>query len=245
VNKAEIIKMIALLDLTALNIDDTAMSVEKLCQAAKTPIGHVAAVCVYSRFLPIVTNKLSASNIKVATVVNFPSGQATKDEVLAEIDAALLQGADEIDMVIPYQQCLLGELKSALDLVASAKDRCANASLKVILETGAFANAQLLAKLSYAVLVAGADFLKTSTGKIPIGATLPAAKILLSAIAEFYRKNGTWRGFKVSGGVREIATAKQFMLLAEKICGSGYTQAKTFRIGASSLLNNLLAVFDK
>lgn len=245
ISKAEIGRIIALLDLTSLNANDTANHIQDLCLDAATREGSVAAVCIYPNFISTAVNVLRGSGIKVATVANFPSGKDNPEEVFTAIERAITAGADEIDVVIPYQACLQGYTKPALSLVADCKARCENRVLKVIVETGAFANEKLLARLSYDLLLAGADFLKTSSGKISVGATLPAVKIFLHAILEFHGKTGEWRGCKVSGGVRGIVQAREYIALAEQMCGQDYIQAKTFRIGASSLWDTLLQAVEE
>ena len=229
--------LVELIDLTSLNETDTAETISALCQKAVTPLGHVAAVCFYPRFVKLAKEKLANTPVKIATVANFPHGNESLENVLALIRSAIKDGADEIDVVFPYPFFLQGNKEEAYEFIRQCKAECTDAILlKVILETGALVEAALIAEVSYNVSNAGADFLKTSTGKIAVGATLDAARVMLETIKKIPRPIG----IKISGGVRTIEQALQYIALAEDIMGPGWVSPKHFRIGASQLLDQLL-----
>lgn len=225
------------LDLTDLDEGCDTAAVETLCKRAQTPHGSVAAVCLWPRFVAQGRGLLAHTGIKVATVVNFPSGDDPLEAVVAATRAALTDGADEIDMVVPWKRLVAGDDAAVTEAVRTVKQACGEATLKAILETGAIGDEARIAVAAMRALEGGADFLKTSTGKTPVGATPRAAEILLDAIA---RKGGS-AGFKASGGVRTIAEAGTYLELADRILGPGWAGPKHFRIGASSLLDALLA----
>jgi deoxyribose-phosphate aldolase len=231
---------IRLMDLTTLNDDDTDAIVIELCHQAHTPVGDTAAVCIYPRFVPIARKTLreqATEQIRIATVTNFPHGNDDIEIATAETRAAIAYGTDEVDVVFPYRALLRGEEQVGYDLVASCKEACGDKLLKVILESGELKEPALIRRASEIAIDAGADFIKTSTGKVPINATLEAAEVMLDVIKE---KNSTI-GFKVAGGVKDAATAKAYLDLARKILGDDWVDASHFRFGASSLLGNLLA----
>lgn len=232
---------ISCLDLTCLNADDTEDSIRELCQRAVTPMGKVAAVCIAPEFVNFVKRKALDAKIKIATVANFPSGDENALDVLENIKESLFDGADEIDLVFPYEKYLAGETTAAISLVEKAKTLCGKKKLKVILETGALKTPDAIEAASRDCLAAGADFLKTSTGKIMPGATLEAAAIMLDAIKQYQQNNSRTVGFKASGGVRSADDAAHYLKLAELIMGDNWVSPKTFRLGASSLLTALLA----
>jgi deoxyribose-phosphate aldolase len=229
--------LLPLLDLTSLQEDDTEETITALCQKAVTSFGKVAAVCVYPRFVPLVHQKLLDSEVKVATVSNFPHGQAPLSSVIVEIKQAMQQGADEIDVVMPYQAYFAGEQEYVKDFISQCRATCGpKICLKVILETGAFSHSEIIAAATRDMLIAGADFIKTSTGKIAIGATPEAVKTILSVIHDTpYRI-----GCKVSGGIRTLAQAAIYWQLAQDIVGRDWPTPKTFRIGASHLFDEIL-----
>ena len=226
------------LDLTSLNDTDTDDTIRTLCQRALTPLGHVAAVCVFPEFVGVAKECLQDTDIQVATVVNFPSGNEALNDVIAEVKQALFDSADEIDVVFPYEFYLAGERDYCIDFIRQVKKACGHRLLKVILESGAFSSMEVLAAASHDALTAGADFLKTSTGKIAEGATLEAARVMLTAIKSFDAHRVI--GFKVSGGVRTTEDAAHYIQLARDIMGEDWVSARTFRIGASGLLDHLL-----
>jgi deoxyribose-phosphate aldolase len=227
------------LDLTSLNDTDTEDDIRSLCQQAITPLGNVAAICLAPEFVDFAKRTLVDPSIEIATVANFPSGNDTPAQVLACVKTALFDGATEIDVVLPYQAYANGDTETAIALIADVKKLCGKITLKVILESGALTPAQI-AGASKDCLIAGADFLKTSTGKIAQGASLAAAKIMLTALKEYGATNARTVGFKASGGVRTPAEAADYIQLARKIMGEDWVSAKTFRLGASSLLKALL-----
>lgn len=226
-------KIISLIDLTSLNEDDTEDRIVSLLQKAVTLKGSVAAVCVLPRFVSFVKNHLKSTSISVATVVNFPSGNESADIILRSIDAALRAGANEIDMVFPYEQYLSGKKEEALQLVSLCKVHCKDAMLKVILETSAWKDEKVLHEASRAVLQAGADFLKTSTGKTEKGATLEAARVMLSAIQKCRLELNRPLGLKISGGLRTVAQVIPYLELAETMMGVSWIHPDHFRIGTS------------
>ncbi|QMT31474.1 deoxyribose-phosphate aldolase [Alysiella filiformis] len=231
-------QIVQVMDLTSLNETDTPATIIALCDKARNALGDVAAVCVYLPFVALAKSRLPET-VAVATVVNFPTGDEPAEQVIADTQQALQDGANEIDMVFPYRAFQQGQAEVGRDLTAKIAQICheKGAKLKVILETGAL-NDEEIAQIAQICIQAGADFLKTSTGKIPQGASLNAAAILLQAIQKSGKQDGV--GIKLSGGVREIQAAHDFMQQAADVFGTDWVQAKTFRIGASALLDNLL-----
>ena len=234
-------KALSLMDLTTLNDDDTNDIVINLCKQAKTSVGSTAAVCVYPRFVPIARKTLKAlgaDSVKIATVTNFPHGDSDIEIAVAETKAAVAYGADEVDVVFPYKALMSGNAQIGYDLVRACKDVCGDAVvLKVIIESGELESSVLIRLASEIAIEAGADFIKTSTGKVPVNATLEAAKIMLQVIKD---KNPSV-GFKAAGGVKTAEQAADYLALAESIMGADWVSSKTFRFGASSLLGDLLA----
>jgi deoxyribose-phosphate aldolase len=228
------------LDYTSLNDTDTTDDIRTLCQHSATPLGNVAAVCVYPNFVNFAKLALANMDIKIATVVNFPSGNEGLSDTLALVRSALFAGADEIDVVLPYQAYLNGQHEFCDNYLRAVKEACGHALLKVILETGELANAELIRQASLDAIAAGADFLKTSTGKVSVGATLEAAAIMLDVIQQHASQTGKMLGFKASGGIRTAQDAAQYLTLAQLILDTHNINSATFRIGASSLLKNLL-----
>lgn len=233
---------LSLLDLTDLSDACTPEAIEKICADARTPHGNAAAICIWPRFVAQARAILGAdSPVKIATVVNFPSGDLPVETVVAETTAALADGADEIDLVIPYRALLEGDELAVRTMVAAVREACpAPAKLKVILETGELKDRDLIRNASHIAIIEGADFIKTSTGKVAVNATLEAADIMLTAIRESGRKVG----FKPAGGVRTVADARLYLGLADTIHGPDWIMPSTFRFGASGLLNDILAVLD-
>lgn len=229
-------QVISLIDLTSLNLDDTDVKIITLCEQAQTPMGNVAAVCVYPKFVKLAKQQLINSDILVATVVNFPYGEDLIDQVVNDISAALADGADEIDVVIPYHEVKNDNAEKIQDFIAQCKQACGTVTLKVILETGEL-TADEIAQASRYAIAGGADMLKTSTGKVAVHATLEAAEIMLTEI----KNSGKNIGLKISGGVRTVAQAEPYITLATKFMGEPFIDPKTFRFGASNLLNDVLA----
>jgi deoxyribose-phosphate aldolase len=235
---------ISLMDLTTLNDDDTDAKVITLCHAAHTAAGDTAAVCIYPRFIPIARKTLreqGCSHIRIATVTNFPHGGADIDIAVAETRAGVAYGADEVDVVFPYRALMAGDAETGQQLVSACKAACADAvKLKVIIESGELQTPELIRTASEICIDAGADFIKTSTGKVPVNATLEAAGVMLQVI----RERNPEVGFKAAGGVSDAAAAKQYMDLAAEIMGDEWVNAEHFRFGASSLLASLLAELE-
>lgn len=228
--------LIACLDYTNLDEQASEADIQQLCETAEMQATPVAAVCVYSRFVALCKQTLTNKNIQIATVVNFPSGEQRLSEVRQEIEFSLASGATEIDLVFPYQNFLAGNRKaSEIFLNECEKQIHPHATLKIILETGVLGQAPSIHDASLLALDQGADFLKTSTGKVPIGATLEAAEIMLSAIHSRNKEVG----FKASGGVKTPKEAYEYYLLTKSLLQTEPC-AKNFRIGASRLLDALL-----
>ncbi len=225
------------LDLTDLSEGSDADAVSRLCERAQTPQGSVAAVCIWPQFVPLARAALANTGIRVATVVNFPGGDQPFDDVKEDTRDALSEGADEIDLVVPWRDLVAGDAAIVSALVREIKEVCGDAPLKAILETGEIADLALIALAAEAAIDGGADFLKTSTGKTPVSATPEAARVVLETIS---RRGGT-AGFKASGGVKTTADAAVYLDLADRILGPGWAGPRHFRFGASALLDDLLA----
>ena len=228
-------RLLGLIDLTSLN-DARDDKIAALCAKAVTPHGNVAAVCSWPDFAAEMAKALEGTGISVAVVVNFPSGDGPLEAAVTEARAAAEAGARELDLVWPYKAWLSGEHKAAMAMVLAVKEAGQGAKLKVILESGAFDSLDDLAAASRDAIAAGADTLKTSTGKIAQGASPAAARIMLEAIRESARPVG----FKASGGIRSVADAEAYLALAEEIMGPDWPSPETFRIGASRLLDDVL-----
>ncbi|MGD8107998.1 deoxyribose-phosphate aldolase [Pantoea sp. FN0302] len=240
---AAALRALKLMDLTTLNDDDTDAKVIALCQQAKSPAGNTAAICIYPRFIPIARKTLreqGTPDIRIATVTNFPHGNDDIEIALAETRAAIAYGADEVDVVFPYRTLMAGDSETGFKLVKACKEACAAASvlLKVIIETGELKEEALIRQASEIAIDAGADFIKTSTGKVPVNATPEVAKIMMEVIRDKGVQDCV--GFKPAGGVRTAEDAALYLQLADDILGSGWADARHFRFGASSLLASLL-----
>lgn len=233
-------KALSLLDLTDLTDNCDAAAIEKLCGQAVTPFGTTAAICIWPRFVAQARGILGKAHaVRIATVVNFPSGDLAVADVIAETKRAIADGADEIDLVIPYRAFLAGNEAAVTEMVTAVKAACTPpVILKTILETGEIKDAARIRRASELAIAAGSDFIKTSTGKVAVNATLPAAGIMLTAI----RDSGRPVGFKPAGGVRTVADAGDYLALAASILGEGWATPKTFRFGASGLLGDILSV---
>ncbi len=235
-NKTAAERALPLLDLTSLNDDDTEEKIRDLCRRAVGAFGSVAAVCIWPRFLPAAGDALSETDVRLATVVNFPRGDSPVEEVKKETEDALEAGADEIDLVFPWRAFLADETEGPRKMVESIRRTSEGKTLKVILETGELKSAMKISQAGRIALDAGADFLKTSTGKTEVSATLEAANAML----ELIRDSGRPVGFKASGGIRTTSQAADYLALADLIMGPSWATPETFRFGASSLLNDLL-----
>lgn len=232
--------LIASLDLTSLSTADTEETITALCRKALTPYGNTAAVCVYPQFIPLVQSLVPAQ-IKIATVINFPAGLADLHLLEKEINTALRLGADELDVVLPYRTLLNGDTKFCAEYLAKARELCGKKTLKIIIESGELKTVANIKLASALCIEAQADFIKTSTGKTDISATPEAANIILESIKQS-KKN---IGFKASGGIKTLEDAKKYLTLAQSIMGTSWVNTSHFRIGASSVLNNLLATIEQ
>lgn len=233
---------LSLMDLTSLNADDTDTDIESLCQQAKTPFGHPAAVCVFPQFVVTARRALTAhtlsGEVKIAAVTNFPDGDADIMKAARETREAVASGADEVDVVLPYRTLINGDEDTCLEFVEMCQAACGGqALLKVILETGEIKDPALIKRASEIAIEGGADFIKTSTGKVAVNATLEAAEIMLNAIND----SGQDVGFKAAGGVSTTEDAAEYLALAADIMGPAWITPKHFRFGASGLLTNLVA----
>lgn len=239
--KAVAARALALIDLTDLGDAATEAGARDLCTRAVTAHGPVAAVCLWPRFVATAKAALAGTPVKIATVVNFPLGGEDTAAVVAETEAALADGADEIDLVLPWRAFVAGRRGFAETQVVKLKEVTAGrAVLKVILETGEIGDAGLVRAAADAALAAGADFVKTSTGKVKVNATLEAAEILIEAI----RASGRPAGFKAAGGIRTVAEAAGYLAVADRLMGPTWASPATFRFGATALLSDVLAVLD-
>lgn len=238
---------LSMVDLTTLEGMDTENKVIQLCRKAVRPHVHgkdipsVAAVCVYPPFVKAAKRELQGTGINVASVATaFPSGHATLQEKLAEVRFCVDQGADEIDMVISRGEFLRGNYNFTFDEVAAVKEACGPAHLKVILETGELQTLDNVRKASDISMYAGADFIKTSTGKVSPAATLPVTLVMLEAIRDYYLKTGIRIGMKPAGGIRDSKTALQYLVTVKETLGADWLNPDLFRFGASTLANDLL-----
>ena len=236
-------RALALMDLTTLNEDDTDEKVTALCRQANSPAGKTAAICIYPRFIPLakkILREQGTPDIRIATVTNFPHGNDDVAIAVAETKAAIAYGADEVDVVFPYRALIAGNAQIGFELVQTCKAVCQDAHvlLKVIIETGELKQEALIRQASEIAIDAGADFIKTSTGKVPVNATPESAAIMLKAIRD--KGVGERVGFKAAGGVRNAEDAAIYLQLADDIMGAEWATAQHFRFGASSLLASLL-----
>lgn len=247
-SKIEALKMaLSMIDLTTLEGMDTEGKVIQLCQKAIKPhaslpnLPTVAAVCVYPNMVKVAKERLKGSGIHVASVATaFPSGMATLEDKLEETKRAVEYGADEVDMVISRGKFLKGEYNFVSDEIQAVKEACGGAHLKVILETGELQTYENVRKASDLAMQAGADFIKTSTGKIQPAATQPVTLVMLEAIRDYYYETGRMVGMKPAGGIRKAKQAIQYLVLVKETLGSKWLTPEYFRFGASSLTNDLL-----
>lgn len=235
-------RVFSCIDNTTLNGTDNEAHVATFCKHTME-MGKVAAVCVYPRFVSVTKKTLAGSEIKVASVAGaFPHGQLPIALKVEEVKYAIGEGADEIDMVLSRGALLAGEDTLVRDEVAMMKEACQGRTLKVILETGELPSPTLIAKASQLAIDGGADFIKTSTGKIGVGATLEAAEIMLTVINENVKKGKNWVGFKAAGGISTPEEALAYAEMAKKIMGDDFVKNQTFRIGASRLTDRMHAI---
>ncbi len=247
-SKLAALKMaLSMVDLTTLDAKDTPGKVRQLCIKAMHPhdsvpgIPQVAAVCVYPTMVRIAKETLKGSKVQVAAVSTaFPSGMSTRKVKLEETRFAVNEGADEIDMVISRGHFLQGEYNYVYDEIAAVKEACGAAHLKVILETGELSTLDNVRLASDIAMQAGADFIKTSTGKIQPAATLPVTLVMLEAIRDFYYETGKKIGMKPAGGIATAKLAIQYLVVLRETLGEDWLNSKMFRFGASTLANDLL-----
>src|SRR3954454_334711 len=243
--KAQAIDLaIRMVDLTTLEGADTPGEVRSLGRKPRRPEADcppVAAVCVYPSMVPTAFEALRGSGVHLASVATaFPSGQAPLDVKLADAKAAVAAGADEIDMVISRGAFLAGDYAKVFDEIVAVKEASGDAHLKVILETGELGTYDNVRRASWLAMMAGADFIKTSTGKVPVAATLPVTLIMLEAVRDFRALHGRQVGVKPAGGIRTTKDAIKYLVMINETVGDDWLDPDRFRFGASSLLNDLL-----
>jgi deoxyribose-phosphate aldolase len=238
---------ISMVDLTTLEGADTPGKVRNLSRKAMLPdpdypeTPHTAAICVYPDMVPTAVAELKGSGVKVASVATaFPSGRSSLEVKLADTKIALDGGADEIDMVIDRGAFLAGRYGSVFDQIVAVKRACGQARLKVILETGELATYDNVRRASWLALLAGADFIKTSTGKISPAATLPVVHVMLQAVKDWKAQTGEQRAVKPAGGIRTAKDAIRYLVAVHEVAGPEWLDPYYFRFGASSVLNDLI-----
>jgi deoxyribose-phosphate aldolase len=251
---AWLLRAITCMDLTTLSGDDTDERVRRLCAKARHPIQgdllrklkiedlgiHVAAVCVYHRFVETARRALEGSNVRVAAVsTGFPAGLSAFTERIAEIRSSVEAGANDIDVVITRALVFGGRWQELYDEIAAFKQACGTAHLKVILGTGDLLTLRNVARASQVAMMAGADFIKTSTGKEPTNATLPVGFVMTRAIREYAVETGMAVGFKPAGGIRNAKQSLEWLALMKEELGLPWMKAELFRFGASGLLNDI------
>jgi deoxyribose-phosphate aldolase len=247
-SKVEALKLVlSMIDLTTLEGQDTPGKVRQLCQKAihlhdaMPGLPHVAAVCVYPTMVGIAKQALAGHDIKVASVATaFPSGMSDLRIKLADTRMAVEAGADEIDMVISRGAFLAGDYRYVFDEIKAVKAACGDAHLKVILETGELGTLDRVRRASVLAMYAGADFIKTSTGKIQPAATMPVTLVMLQAIRDFYRETGRMVGMKPAGGISSSKLAIHYLVMLRETLGNAWMTPEWFRFGASSLANDVL-----
>jgi deoxyribose-phosphate aldolase len=247
-SKLTALKMaLSMIDLTTLEAKDTPCKVLQLCAKARRPyeampdVPSVAAVCVYPNMINIAKKALEGTNIHLASVATaFPSGMSNQKFKIEETKWAVDQGADEIDMVISRGRFLTGDYNFVFDEIVAVKEACGSAHLKVILETGELVTLDNVRRASDLAMYAGADFIKTSTGKIQPAATLPVTLVMLEAIRDFFYRENKMIGMKPAGGIATAKLALQYLVMVKETLGAAWLHPDWFRFGASSLANDLL-----
>ena len=239
-------------DLTTLEGQDTPGKVAALCSKAIRPdpsdpaIPSVAAICVYPNFVGVAKERLAGSGVKVASVATaFPSGQSALEVKLRDVETAVALGADEIDMVIDRGAFLAGRHAQVFDEIVKVKEACGEAHLKVILEVAELGTYDNVRRASLLAIAAGADFIKTSTGKLPGAATLPVHLVMIEAIRDVYEETGKRIGMKPAGGIRTAKNAIQYLVQVHETLGPDWLTPDLYRLGASSLVNDLLMQLRK
>ncbi len=251
---AWLLRAITNIDLTSLSGDDTQGRIRRLAAKARQPVRadvlkalgvqnlniHPGALCVYHQFVKTAVAALDGSGIPVAAVsTGFPAGLSPLETRIREIELSVAAGACEIDIVIERHMVLTGDWQGLYDLVCDARKACGKAHLKVILATGELGTLNNVARASLVAMMAGADFIKTSTGKEPVNATLPVALSMVRMIRDYYQRTGYRIGFKPAGGISDAKTALNFMILMKEELGNDWLSPQLFRIGASSLLSDI------
>ena len=235
---------ISMVDLTTLEGADTPGKVRSLCAKAMQPDADapaVAAVCVSPDLVGTAVTALQGSRVAVASVATaFPSGRASLETKLHDVRDAVAAGAGEIDMVIDRGAFLAGRYRQVFDEIVATKNACGTAHLKVILETGELVTLDNVRRASWLALLAGGDFIKTSTGKVTPAATPPVALTMLQAVRDFFAATGDARGVKLAGGIRSSKDAVRYLVMVNEVAGERWLDPALFRFGASSLLNDLL-----
>lgn len=251
---AWLLRAITCIDLTTLAGDDTPGNVLRLCAKARQPVRHelmealgmgeyplrVGAVCVYHNLVPIAVDALRGSNIPVAAVsTGFPAGQNPMEQKIGEIEASVKAGATEIDIVISRAHVLTGDWQALYDEVKAFRAACDEAHMKTILATHELATLRNVGMASLVCMMAGADFIKTSTGKEPVNATLPVGLVMVRAIRDYYEHTGYKVGFKPAGGIRSAKASLDWLMLMKEELGNEWLRNTLFRIGASGLLSDI------
>jgi deoxyribose-phosphate aldolase len=251
---AWLLRAITCIDLTTLAGDDTPGNVRRLCAKARQPLRQdlldalgvanlgltVGAVCVYHNLVPVAVEALQGTNIPVAAVsTGFPAGQNPLPLKIAEIEASVAAGAKEIDIVISRAHVLTGDWQALYDEVCAFRTVCGEAQMKTILATGELATMRNVARASFICMMAGADFIKTSTGKESVNATLPVSLVMVRAIREYQERTGYQVGFKPAGGIRSAKSALDWLILMKEELGDDWLRPNLFRIGASGLLTDI------
>jgi deoxyribose-phosphate aldolase len=243
---------VRMIDLTTLEGQDTPGKIAALASKAIRPdpsdptVPSVAALCVYPNLVPSALERVRGTGVKVASVATaFPSGQTPTDIKVAEVRRVAEMGADEIDMVIDRGAFLAGRYAKVYDEIVQVKEACGDAHLKVILETGELGTYDNVRRASLLAMAAGADFIKTSTGKLPSAATLPVTLVMLEAIRDVHDETGKRVGMKPAGGIRTAKQSVQYLVLLHETLGLDWLTPDLFRFGASSLLNDVLMQIRK
>jgi deoxyribose-phosphate aldolase len=251
---AWLLRAISCMDLTTLSGDDTDERVRRLCAKGRQPIRHdlekqlgieelkikVAAICVYHRFVETALRAVEGSGIRVAAVsTGFPAGLSPLEERVAEIRRSAAAGAQEIDTVITRAHVFGGRWQQLYDEICEFRQACGNAHMKVILGTGDLMTLRNVARASFVAMMAGADFIKTSTGKESVNATLPVGFVMTRAIREYAQETGMAVGFKPAGGIRTAKQSTEWLAMMKEELGTPWMKAELFRFGASSLLNDI------
>lgn len=250
---AWLLKAITCIDLTTLSGDDTFGNVSRLCAKARNPVREdilqsmginvplkVGAVCVYHNLIPAAVESLAGTGIPVAAVsTGFPAGQITTTQKIKEIKSSVSAGAKEIDIVISRANVLTGNWRALYNEVKAFREACGEAHMKTILATGELATLTNVAKASQVCMMAGADFIKTSTGKESVNATLPVSLVMVRAIREYYEQTGFKVGFKPAGGISKAKDALTYLILIKEELGDEWLNPNLFRFGASSLLGDI------